>query len=52
MPFEHGTNTMTAGIKQSLDQFCAFLLEPFNCFECFARELLVCQGQELGEMVV
>jgi hypothetical protein len=43
---------MTAGMKQPLDQFCAFLLEPFNCFERLARELLMCQGQELGEMVV
>lgn len=52
MPFEHGTDTMTTGMKKTLNQLGSFLLEPFNGFECFARELLMCQGQELSGMVV
>ncbi len=52
VPFEHGTDAMTARMKQTRDEFCPFLLEPFDRFECLARELLLCQGQEPGEMVV
>ncbi len=52
MPFEHGTDPMTTGMKESLQEFGAFLLKAVDRFECFSLEVLTSKDQKLSKMGV
>jgi hypothetical protein len=52
MPFEHGTDPMATGMKETLQQLRTLLLKTLKCFERLPGEVLLRECQEFAEMVV